>query len=110
MRYIKDYVPEYFFERRDKEFVFRSRWDKILYNRVKRTVETYTQERPDDECICGRVLFSIYGTGLRELLVTSDVLARLAEQKCTFSAYRISRNLYLLDQINTRKRRNFLLK
>ena len=39
-----------------------------------------------------------------KLRVTSEVLARLAEQKCSFSAYRVGENKYLVDQINHKDR------
>lgn len=95
----KDYVlDERIYEERDERYVFRSIWDNFIYNRVKKAIEAYTPERT--ECLMGTVIFSSNGTCWEELLVTSEVLARLAEQNCTVSAYRISRNWYLVDQIN----------
>lgn len=80
------------FAKRDPEYVRSSILDNYLYGKVKNAVEEYTPRRSR----------SLYGTVIfhGKIIVTSEVLARLAEQGCSFSAYRISYNLYLADQIN----------
>ena len=84
------------FAKRRASCVFRSIWDEIVWRSVVAEIAAFKRT----PCLVGTVIYSSNGTGLSELLVTSEVLARLAERGCTFSAYRISKKWYILDQIN----------
>ena len=96
------FVSEHLYARRDPEYVFPSKKDKKIYGRVKKAVEDFEGERR--RCLLGTVIYTSNGSGLMKLRVTSEVLARLAEQKCSFSAYRVGENKYLVDQINHKDR------
>ncbi len=94
------------FARRDPDYVFPSWKDEKVYKKVKKAVEDYYPLRR--ECLRGMIIFSsrkgFFGERpIPKLKVTSEVLARLAEQGCTFSAYRTGYNTYLVDQINHEK-------
>lgn len=101
----QEYAFEPNFERRKSAYVFRSIWDDIVWRSVVEKISSFERT----SCLYGTVLYSSNATGLPKLIVTSEVLARLAERGCTFSAYRISKNWYLLDQINHR-RANIVIK
>lgn len=92
------HVAEFLFVE-EEDYVVPCVWDNIVYGRLKRKVDAYRPYR--SECIYGWVIFSNRRWwGEINLTVTSAVLARLAKQDCTFSAYRIGYNRYRVDQIN----------
>lgn len=97
------YVDETPYGKRSKEYVLPSIWDEILYAQLKRRVENYSNR---SRCLYGWVIFSArswwgyFLWGERYITATSEVLARLVEQGCTFSAYRTGYNKYIVDQIN----------
>lgn len=94
------------YARRDPEYVIPDKRDDKIYKKLKKVVKEYTHLR--DNCIYGYVIFSCRTADTSEFKATSEILARLAEQGCTFSAYRTGYNTYLIDQIN-HPRRGFRL-
>lgn len=80
---------------RNPEYVIPSKWDDIIYKNVKKEIERFLAVAPIIRSKQGgRIIYS------GSLKVTSEVLARLAEQECKFSAYRVGLNKYLVEQIS----------
>lgn len=87
---------EGYFQERDPRYVVPSRRDDKLYRKVIAEITYFKNYHCGiSETITGdRILFA------GRIKVTSEVLARLAEQGCKFSAYRVGFNSYIVDQIN----------
>lgn len=88
-------ICEEAFVDRNPEYVIPSKWDNIIYKKVKKEIERFLAAAPIIRSKRGgRIIYS------GRLNVTSEVLARLAEQECKFYAYRVGLNKYLVEQIS----------